>query len=108
MAVGDGRIAGAVPVGTSQVIVNGKLPGHTTLLIWAGGQRLTYEITVTAQELDDVAQMLRSALRYPSVEVLSFDHSIVVRGSVSDGAQFQQLADIVNRFDPILKAPEER
>jgi Flp pilus assembly secretin CpaC len=104
VAVGDGRIVGAVPVGTSQVVVNGKAPGHTTVIVWAGGRREAYEVTVTAQELDDVASMLRSAISSPSVQVVSFDHSIVVRGTVSDGAQFQQISDIVNRFDPVLKA----
>ena len=83
VAVGDGRIAGVVPVGTSQVVVNGKTPGHTTIFIWAGGQRMTYEVTVTEQQLDDVAQMLRSSITDPSVQVVSFDHSIVVRGTVA-------------------------
>lgn len=104
VAVGDGRIAGAVPVGTSQVVINGKAPGHTTIIIWAGGRRVAYEVTVTAQELDDLAQMLRSAISAPTVQVVSFDHSIVVRGTVSDGAQFQQISDIVGRFDLVLKA----
>ncbi len=74
VAVGDGRIAGAVPVGTSQVIVNGKEPGHTTIFIWAGGRKMTYELTVTEQALDDIAQMLRSAISEPNVQVVSFDH----------------------------------
>lgn len=103
VAVGDGRIAGVVPVGTSQVVVNAKTPGHTTVFIWAGGRRMTYEVTVTQQQLDDVAQMLRSAITEPSVQVVSFDHSIVVRGSVDDGAQFQQIEDIITRFQPIIK-----
>ena len=103
VAVGDGRIAGVVPVGTSQVVVNGKAAGHTTIFIWADGQRQTYEITVTEQQLDDVAQMLRSSIEEPSVEVVSFDHSIVVRGTVADGAQFQQIDAILARFDPIVK-----
>lgn len=103
VAVGDGRIAGVVPVGTSQVVVNAKTPGHTTVFIWAGGRRMTYEVTVTQQQLDDVAQMLRSAITEPSVQVVSFDHSIVVRGSVDDGAQFQQIDDIITRFQPIIK-----
>jgi pilus assembly protein CpaC len=106
VAVGDGRIAGAVPVGTSQVVVNGKAPGHTTVIIWAGGRREAYEVTVTAQELDDLAQMLRSAISAPTVQVVSFDHSIVVRGTVSDGAQFQQISDIISRFEPVLKAQD--
>jgi Flp pilus assembly secretin CpaC len=104
VAVGDGRIAGAVPVGTSQVVINGKEPGHTTVFIWAGGRRMTYEVTVTQQQLDDLSQMLRSAISAPGVEVVSFDHSIVVRGTVSDGAQFQQISDIIERFQPVLKA----
>ena len=52
-----------------------------------------------SRQLDDVAQMLRSAIAAPDVQVVSFDHSIVVRGTVSDGAQFQQINDIVGRFD---------
>src|SRR5580704_7666301 len=103
VAVGDGRIAGVVPVGTSQVVVNGKAPGHTTIFIWAGGKRVTYEVTVTEQQLDDLAQMLRSAISAPGVQVVSFDHSIVVRGTVSDGAQFQQINDIVLRFTDVMK-----
>ena len=104
VAVGDGRIAGVVPIGTSQVVVNGKNPGHTTVFIWANGKRQTYEVTVTQQELDDVAQMIRTAVSAPGVQVISFDRSIVVRGTVGDGAQFQQLNDILERFDPIVKA----
>src|SRR5579863_5972192 len=102
VAVGDGRIAGAVPVGTSQVIVNGKEPGHTTVVIWAGGRRLTYAVTVTEQVLDDIAQMLRSAILIKGVEVVTVDHSVVVRGSVADGAQFGQIADIVARFKDVV------
>ena len=104
VAVGDGRIAGVVPVGTSQVVVNGKSPGHTTIFVWANGKRVTYEVTVTEQQLDDLAQMLRTAISAPGVQVVSFDHSIVVRGTVTDGAQFQQISDIVGRFTDVMKS----
>jgi pilus assembly protein CpaC len=106
VATGDGKIAGVIPIGTSQVIVNGKFPGHTTVYIWAGGHRTTYEVTVTLQYLDDIAQMLRTAIDIKGVEIATFDHSIVVRGSVADGAQFQQVADIVGRFVPIVQRQE--
>ncbi len=100
VAVGDGDIVGAVPVGTSQVIINAKAPGHTTVFVWAGGRRVAYEITVTEQQMDDVAQLLRSAISIPTVQVVAFDHAIVVRGTVSDGAQFQMVDDIIKRFTP--------
>src|SRR5579871_5285226 len=70
VAVGDGRIAGVVPVGTSQVVINGKTAGHTTVFVWAGGRRVTYEVTVTEQQLDDLAQMLRSAISAPGVQIV--------------------------------------
>ena len=101
IAIGDGRIAGVVPVGSSQLVVNGKAPGHTTVYVWTSGGRMTYDITVTAQEVDDLAQMLRTSVADPNVEIVSFGHSIVARGTVRDGAEYQQLTDILGRFDKV-------
>ncbi len=101
IAVGDGRIAGVVPLGSSQLVVNGKAPGHTTVFVWTASGRSTYEVTVTAQDVDDLAQMLRTSVIDPNVEIVSFGHSVVVRGTVRDGAEFQQLSDILSRFDKL-------
>ena len=99
VAVGDGRIAGVVPIGSSQLVINGKAPGHTTVFIWEAGRRVTYEVTVTEQEVDQIAQMLRTSIDEPHVQVVSFNRSVVVRGMVADGAHFQMLSDILSRFD---------
>ena len=99
VAVGDGRIAGVVPIGSSQLVINGKAPGHTTVFIWEDGGRATYEVTVTEQEVDQIAQMLRTSIDEPHVQVVSFNRSVVVRGTVADGAHFQMLSDILSRFD---------
>lgn len=101
LAVGDGRIAGVVPVGSSQLVINGKAPGHTTVFVWTSSGRATYEVTVTAQDVDDLAQMLRTSVMDPNVEIVSFGHSVVARGTVRDGAEFQQLSDILGRFDKL-------
>ena len=99
IAIGDGRIVGAVPIGGSQIVVNGKAPGHTTVFVWTTGRRYSFEITVTEQVMDDLAQMLRTSIEDPNVEVVSFNRSIVVRGNVRDGAEFQSLSDILGRFE---------
>lgn len=103
VAVGDGRIAGVLPIGTSQLVINGKAPGHTTVFVWLGGHRETYEVTVTEQAMDDLAQMLRTSVDDPGVQIVSFRNSIVVRGTVADGAQFTNLSDILSRFDQYAK-----
>lgn len=104
IAVGDGRIAGVVPVGSSQIVINGKAPGHTTVYVWSGNRRLAYEVTVTEQQADDLAQMLRTSIDDPNVQVVSFGRSVVVRGTVRDGAQYQTLNDIVGQFDKLAVA----
>ena len=103
VAVGDGRIAGVLPIGTSQLVINGKSPGRTTVFVWENGYRSTYEVTVTEQNMDDLAQMLRSSIDLPNVRVVSFRNSVVVRGTVADGAQFANLSDVLGRFDEFAK-----
>ncbi len=103
VAVGDGRIAGVLPIGTTQLVVNGKAPGHTTVFVWAGSRRSTYEITVTEQNMDDLAQMLRTSIDEPNVQIVSFRNSVVVRGTVADGAHFTSLGEVLGRFGEYAK-----
>jgi pilus assembly protein CpaC len=98
VAIGDARIAGVLAVGATQVVINGKAPGHTNIVIWSNGRRIYYDVTVTEQTMDDLAQMLRTSIEEPNVTVASFDHSVVVRGTVIDGAHFQSVSDILSRF----------
>jgi Flp pilus assembly secretin CpaC len=101
VAVGDGRIAGVVPIGTSQIVVNGKAPGHTTIFVWMGGTRVTYEVTVTEQSFDDIAKVLRAAINEPSVQVVAFNVNLIVRGSVADVAAFNRINEVIDRFKGI-------
>jgi pilus assembly protein CpaC len=103
VAVGDGRIAGVVPVGTQQVIVNAKAPGHTTVLVWTNAGRREYDVTVTEQTLDDLAQMMRMTINLPSVSVDPVGRALVVKGDVTDQAQANRVADVVNRFAALAK-----
>lgn len=107
VAVGDNRVAAAIPVGTAEVVVNAKGPGHTSIFIWYGGERESYELTVTPQALDDIASMIRSAINEPHVSVVDFGHAVVVRGSVADNAAFARISDIVGRFAPYAIARKD-
>ncbi|HEV3086062.1 MAG TPA: pilus assembly protein N-terminal domain-containing protein [Candidatus Elarobacter sp.] len=98
VAVGDGRIAGVVPIGTSQVIVNAKAPGHTTVLVWTRDGRHEYDVTVTEQTLDDLAQMLRGTLDEPGVTVEPIGRALVVKGDVADQSHANRIADVLGRF----------
>ncbi len=103
VAVGDGRIAGVVPVGTTQLIINGKAPGHTTIFIWTDGgrKRSTYEVSVSSQGLDDVARTLRAAINEPGVQVVAFNYNVIIRGTVADVAAYNRIDSILKRFQGI-------
>ena len=98
IAIGDSRIAGVVPIGTSQLVVNGKAAGHTTVFVWSGSGRHSYEVTVTEQGFDDIAKLLRSAINEPDVQVVAFDANLLVRGTVPDATSYNRLNDIIERF----------
>ncbi len=103
VAVGDGKIAGVVPVGTQQVIVNAKAPGHTTLLVWTRAGRREFDVTVTEQTLDDLAQMIRTSIDDPGVSVQTAGRALVVKGDVSDQAHASRVADVLGRFTSLAK-----
>jgi Flp pilus assembly secretin CpaC len=104
-AVGDGRIAGVIAVGTSQVVINAKSAGHTTVTIWtAGGGRANYEVTVTEQSADDLARVLRSSLGDSSVSVTTVGRSIVVGGTINDNARCVRIAAMIDHFKDAAKA----
>lgn len=103
IAVGDEKIAGVVPIGTSQIVINGKHAGRTTIEVWAASGRVSYDVTVVDQTVDSLATMLRTTINEPSVDVVDFDHSIVARGTVDDIARFQRVQDLLGRFAPLAK-----
>ena len=104
VAVGDGKIAGVIPIGNGEILVNGKTAGRTTLLVWTSAGRRTYDVSVTEQNLGNLRHMLQSAISQRDVRVDEFDHSIVLSGTVSNGEALVDLGEIVARFQPIATA----
>jgi pilus assembly protein CpaC len=104
VGVGDRDIAGVVPLGNSEVVINGKTTGRTTVFVWAKGRHTTYEVTVTEQSMDDLARMLRSSLTFPGVELSTFDHSVVVNGTVPSLQDSLRIDDVLTHFQKVAEA----
>ena len=87
LSVADGNLADVVANSPREVLINGKAPGETSLIIWQrGGSRLTYDLIVrpSPSKLEAVRQQL--AREYPDDEInVTFDNdTIFVRGVVKD------------------------
>jgi len=98
LAVGDSRVAGVVPIGRGSVLINGKSAGHTTVFIWEGEQEQVYEVTITEQSLDELANIVRSAVHEPGVVVESIGSDVFVRGNVADVAAYNHVTDVIAQF----------
>jgi len=45
--VANGELVEAIAINPQEVLINGKLPGETSLIVWQhGGRRLVYDLTV--------------------------------------------------------------
>jgi pilus assembly protein CpaC len=91
IVVGLGDFAEASAVSPTQILVDGKAPGETTLILWdTGGGRQFFNVTVrpstyaTHDQLESVRRQLRTEL--PGQELnLSFEGgNVYLRGTVSD------------------------
>ena len=104
VAIGDGKIAGVVPVGNSEIVVSGRTAGRTTLLVWTAGGRRTYDVTVTEQSLQSLRDMMQGAIGDPDIHVDQFDRSLVVHGSVDNGERLVHLGEVIAHFDAVAAA----
>jgi len=87
LSVANGDLAEAVAVNPKEVLINGKQPGETSLIVWQqNGARLVYDLTVrmSSQKLDSVRQQI--ARDFPDEDVnVTFDNDTAfVRGTVKD------------------------
>ncbi|MBV8723193.1 MAG: pilus assembly protein N-terminal domain-containing protein [Candidatus Eremiobacteraeota bacterium] len=108
VATGDATIAGVVPLGTGQVVINAKAPGRTTVYVWASYGGVTkYQVYVSGQVPNDLAKMIRAALNVPNVQVVSFRNAVVVRGTVKDQAVSDYVDSVLSRFTALAKAQNQ-
>src|SRR5262249_52471728 len=65
VSVANGDMAEVIAIAPKEVLINGKAPGETTLLIWQqGGTRLFYDLTIrqNSGRIDGVRQELAHEL----------------------------------------------
>jgi len=79
----------AVAITQREIVLNGKIPGETTVIVWQrGGERTSYDVLVEPSPLKLMAlrQRMLEAVG-ESVQVDLDDKSVVLRGSVLNQAQ---------------------
>jgi pilus assembly protein CpaC len=87
VSVANADLADAVAITPKELVVNGKAPGETTLIIWQqGGNRLFYDLTVrqSTRKIDAVREEMKRDLAGQDVSVNFENDTAFVTGTVKD------------------------
>ena len=83
--IGFGDFAEAVPVNPTQVVINGKAPGETTMILWdKRGGRQFFNITVRSSALEAVRRQLWAELPGQHLNVTMEGPNVYLRGTVNE------------------------
>ncbi len=91
VALGLGGFAEATPITPTEIMVNGKAPGETSLILWEkGGNREFFNVTVrpssygAVDQIDAIRRELHQQLPGQAVKVSSAGGSVFLSGTVKD------------------------
>jgi pilus assembly protein CpaC len=91
IAVGSGDIAEATAVSPTEIMLNGKVAGETSLIVWQqGGTRQFFNVTVRVSSaaandrLESLRRELRTELPGQTLRVTSENGLVFLRGTVND------------------------
>ena len=91
VSVGSADLAEATAVSPSEVLVNGKAPGETSLIVWQeGGGRLFFNLKVgassyvTNDRMEGLRRQLRAELPGQDLKVSMENGLVFLRGNVKD------------------------
>jgi pilus assembly protein CpaC len=87
VSVANGDLAEVIAIAPKEVLINGKAPGETTLLIWQqGGTRLFYDLTVrqNSGRIEAVRQEMAHELEGQDVSINFQNDTAFLSGTVKD------------------------
>ena len=85
IAVANGVLAEAVAINPREILINGKAPGETSMVVWQqGGNRLFFDLTVQRNEthIDAIKRQLATEVGGDNVSLDLEDDTVFLRGTV--------------------------
>jgi pilus assembly protein CpaC len=99
VAVSNGEMAEAVAISPHEVMVNGRTPGETSLIIWQqGGNRLFFDLTVQRNEahIDAIRREMAEELGTDTVNLNVEGDAVFLRGTVPNLTEANRAMEIAS------------
>lgn len=109
VAIGLGDFAEASAVTPTEIMINGKAPGETSLIIWeAGGERQFFNVSVRSTaaigptKLEGLRRELKLELPGQNIKVSVENDTVFLRGTVKDLASSERAAQIASSAGKVV------
>ena len=97
VAIANPEIADVVVISGSEVLLVGKSPGSTTLHVWSGAGRDTYQVEVGTNDTS-IADSIKKLLGYPGIRVSKVNKTVMLEGTVNDQYQKTRAEKVAGAF----------
>ena len=105
ISIANPNIAEGVAASTTEVLLNGKAPGDTTLILWdQSGGRTIFDVHVlpNGAKLEVVRQQLADELAGQDVTIGQDDGNILLRGTVRDLVAADRAVNIASTLGKVI------
>jgi pilus assembly protein CpaC len=99
ISVANGDLAEAIAVTAHEILINGKAPGETSMIVWQqGGNRLFFDLTVNRNDnrIDGIRRQIAQETGNQNVTVEMEGDTVFLRGAVPNLTTAQRAADIAS------------
>jgi pilus assembly protein CpaC len=93
IAVTNPAVADAIVVSPREVLVDGKAPGTTSLIIWGDGTRVQYDVVVLAP-VPPLQEQMQQLFPGENIGVSIVNEAIILSGSVSSNNVMLRAAEV--------------
>ena len=93
VSVSDPEIADAVVVSPHDVVINARVPGVTTAMVWHGENVSRFQVTVQP-DVEEIARQIRQNLPNEPIQISASRDSILLNGVVTDQEASKQASAI--------------
>jgi pilus assembly protein CpaC len=109
VAVGTGEVAEATAISPTEIMITGKGPGTTSLILWdIHGGRQFFSVTVrpsaglTGDNLDAIRRELKTELPGQTIRVSYSNSSVFLRGTVNDLTSSERAVQIASSAGKVV------
>jgi pilus assembly protein CpaC len=105
VSVANPDLVETVAINPHELLINGKLPGQTSMIVWSeGNQRLAFDLNVTpnTSHLDAVKAQLQHEFPGQKIEINLENETVFLHGTAKDVTTAQRAATIAGTLGKVV------